>query len=750
MPLLTPRAALAAALLGLPLAASAQPNPPPGGNPVGTVTVDGTLTDSPYTLLATDGGRTELGFGPDNQLNAIYAAADAGRLNIGLAGIVNRAASNGDRNYAVVFLDTKAGGVPNGAFDRTNGPDFGNGVSNFNSGHSFDVGFTPDYALQIGCDATKCYATLFTLTATAGGGTQLYLGNSGDANDPGDPDFRVNLPSADQNSRTLGFEVSLTTSATGAGADLALDRNSVQMFALITGASGYLSDQFLTPTGPVAGDPDLNQANNIGNYAFAAINFETKPADPVSYVFQPIAGRKGWRQLAWPVTGGTVADYAAQNFVQGPNTAYPTGVSNVLVRYGSGTDYVRASGLAEPLPSGRGQLWYHYDASDFSGGVAPAAFRPRPYTLRAGGREPQADVSTPFNELVTGFAMGGNPFSLDFDTQGIALDNNSYLPGPLVYVWDPDASTAGAYGFVDRFAAAIADRTVAPMQGFWFESRQSSSAAAGAPSFGLSLSAIYPQARRVQGNEPIVSRTASQRVLAFQLDRLTPDGPVLEWQVARLAFVEGAGEGSDAFDGGLPPAVDAASDVRVAFVGNDGEMRGQESRAYDAAATARLALHVAGRPAATTYRLTWPSVADLPESWSATLTDGDTGETVNLRTADHLDFTASEGDWTSRFTVQVAARTTAAETAPAVARLGAATPNPSSGDARVSLAVDRPQHVRAEVFDALGRRVAVVLDAAVDAPRDVVVDTRGLAPGAYVLRVTGDTFAASRRLTVAR
>ena len=85
-----------------------------------------------------------------------------------------------------------------------------------------------------------------------------------------------------------------------------------------------------------------------------------------------------------------------------------------------------------------------------------------------------------------------------------------------------------------------------------------------------------------------------------------------------------------------------------------------------------------------------------------------------------------------------------------VVRTRAVTPNPTVGTARVSLTVDAPQHVRADLLDALGRRVAVVLDGAVDSMRDLLIETRGLAPGVYVLRVAGDTFAGSRQITVAR
>ena len=743
MPFSTTRAALAALLVGLPLAASAQPGPPPTSPPVGTVTVDGTLTDAPYTLLATDGGRTGLGFGPDNQLNALYAHVDpaTNRLDIGLAGILQRNDDTSNRNYAVIFFDTKAGGFSTGNFGRTDGPDFGQGVSNFSDTNAFDDGFTADYALQIGCGASDCYVSLFTLAGTAagGGGSTLFIGTTAD------PDVAVNLPTAAQDSRTQGFEISLTYSADGTGADLALDRNSVQMFAFITGASGFFSDQFLSPTD--AGD---------GNYGFDSVDFETKEADPVSLVWQPIAGRHGWRQLAWPVEGGVVANYAAQNHVQGPGTAFPDGESNVLLRTGSGTgdDYVRASGLTDPLTSGRGQFWYHYDMADFPGGVIPAGsnFQARPYTLVAGGTEPQQDVSTSIGETYIGFTMAGNPFSLDFDTQSATVGSGVTF-GPLAYAWDPDMGMAGGYVTIDRNAAAQSDRTVAPMQGFWLETVSAPTLPLdGAPPALGGLTFIYPQAGRVQGNEPLVARSVPQRVLAFNLDRLTETGLEPEWHGARLAFVDGAGEGTDIFDGGLPPAVGPAG-ARIGFAatGTDGQplYRGQESRAYDLAAPAeaRLALST---PEAATYRLSWPSLDGLPADWALTLTDGDTGALLDLRTADHVDVAATAGDWTSRFTVRVEPRSTAAEAAPAIAHLGAATPNPTTGDARVALAVDRPQHVRADLVDALGRRVAVVFDGAVEAPRDLVVSTHGLAPGVYVLRVAGDTFAASRRITVAR
>ncbi len=84
--------------------------------------------------------------------------------------------------------------------------------------------------------------------------------------------------------------------------------------------------------------------------------------------------------------------------------------------------------------------------------------------------------------------------------------------------------------------------------------------------------------------------------------------------------------------------------------------------------------------------------------------------------------------------------------------LGAVYPNPAPGAARVDLAVAEAQTVRVELYDALGRRVAVVFDGPVAARTNVPVAVASgtLAAGTYVLRVVGETFADTRRLTVVR
>jgi choice-of-anchor B domain-containing protein len=84
--------------------------------------------------------------------------------------------------------------------------------------------------------------------------------------------------------------------------------------------------------------------------------------------------------------------------------------------------------------------------------------------------------------------------------------------------------------------------------------------------------------------------------------------------------------------------------------------------------------------------------------------------------------------------------------------LSAPAPNPTRDRSTLTLTVDRAQRVRAEAFDALGRRVAMVFDGAVAAGSrtTLVIEAGALPAGVYVLRVTGETFATSARLSVVR
>jgi uncharacterized repeat protein (TIGR03803 family) len=83
--------------------------------------------------------------------------------------------------------------------------------------------------------------------------------------------------------------------------------------------------------------------------------------------------------------------------------------------------------------------------------------------------------------------------------------------------------------------------------------------------------------------------------------------------------------------------------------------------------------------------------------------------------------------------------------------LSEAHPNPFEGRTQLTLEVAEVQSVRVEMFDGLGRRVAVVHDGALEAGAHALLfDGSRLPAGVYVVRVTGETFSATRLVTLVR
>jgi hypothetical protein len=84
----------------------------------------------------------------------------------------------------------------------------------------------------------------------------------------------------------------------------------------------------------------------------------------------------------------------------------------------------------------------------------------------------------------------------------------------------------------------------------------------------------------------------------------------------------------------------------------------------------------------------------------------------------------------------------------------AAYPNPlrAGTNATIDLTAREAQRVEVALYDVLGRRVAVLFDGEVGASETerLTLSGRGLASGVYVVRVVGERFTATRRVTVVR
>lgn len=104
--------------------------------------------------------------------------------------------------------------------------------------------------------------------------------------------------------------------------------------------------------------------------------------------------------------------------------------------------------------------------------------------------------------------------------------------------------------------------------------------------------------------------------------------------------------------------------------------------------------------------------------------------------------------------VAFTSETTAAEAGvpDAPVALSTPTPNPFVDQTTLTVEVGRLQRVRVEVFDVLGRQVALLHDGAVASgvPLRLSLEADGLPSGLYVIRAIGEAFSATRRATLMR
>ncbi|MEL6615348.1 MAG: T9SS type A sorting domain-containing protein, partial [Bacteroidota bacterium] len=138
--------------------------------------------------------------------------------------------------------------------------------------------------------------------------------------------------------------------------------------------------------------------------------------------------------------------------------------------------------------------------------------------------------------------------------------------------------------------------------------------------------------------------------------------------------------------------------------------------------------------------------------------DRATGDRIKMWRQTSYTFSAASGDWTGRFLVTVRPGASVASVAPeadvlskAETRIGEVYPNPASGTGRIEVVLGAEQAVRIAVIDALGREVAVAHDGPLaEGATAVALPVASLAAGTYVVRVTGEGVAETRRLTVTR
>ncbi len=485
-------------------------------------------------------------------------------------------------------------------------------------------------------------------------------------------------------------------------------------------------------------------------FAAVAAALASSGASAQTTVTTPVVANKAaYRLLAAPVAGQTVANIASQNLVQGITGQYPQAPGpNIFTFYdnaagGGGTAaaiFRAPASTASSLRQGAGFFWYFYDrdipanaGGPFGGGTSSSR-ELTGFTLSATGTAATANVLTQFTPNPDGAYMMGNPFAQPFTLSGISASSGTL--GTVFQVFDPTVGSAGSYVPLNSTAS------VAPWQGFF--GTVTGATAGQVLGVTYAFASVSPSA-----TPPFYGKQAAEQEIKFRLDGMMAAGTTGD-VAAQVRFVEGASVGQDLHDSPklLPPG------GPFALIASVGERDSAPARlAVNSFPTSLTDVTVPLAFAATdagTFTLTWENT--LAPGHTAMLRDLARNATVSLNTATEYTFASDATDWTTRFELVIARSAVAGEAGPAAVRVGAFAPNPAAGTSRLAFTADAAQTVRATVVDALGREVLVLFDGAVTAGAEtpLVVEAGRLAPGTYAVRIAGETFAQTRRLTVVR
>ena len=516
------------------------------------------------------------------------------------------------------------------------------------------------------------------------------------------------------------------------------------------------------------GGPNVWDGESSNATAASPMPIGTYTAGPITSVTTSAA--VGWRLLSAPAAL-TVDDLAQINLVSGAG-GYTTGtdcavdgITNLFTRYtGDETapngGYV-APGAGEALTRGAGFFWYFFgdtpgagEPSTCSDGTNTSDTRALPITLNDDGTSTRGafQVTIADADDADGFYMLGNPHANAYDISALsAAGATSGTPIGLqlgVQAWDPDIQDYVVFtadGAGDLSDADTDDVSI--WQGFFAE--RSGADPGEDVRFTYGTGGILSG---VTGDGFVGRHGETSPMVSFRVTNGSVTGAA-----AVVRFEETATLAWDVFD--LSKLAPFALDY--AQIGPVGESRDGTAvvKAVESlpGGTVSIPTQYAVPLSFTTsepdgdFTVTW-TTAVLPDGWTAVLRDVVSGTTADIATETSLTFAHSASAPAERLVLDVTPLFVAGEDAPTGVALSPLAPNPTAGVARMTLSLAQGESVSVDVYDALGRRVASVLDDAVagGTPRVLAVPTAGLAPGVYVVRVEGETFAETRRLTVTR
>ncbi|PSQ88248.1 MAG: hypothetical protein BRD45_06825 [Bacteroidetes bacterium QS_8_64_10] len=384
---------------------------------------------------------------------------------------------------------------------------------------------------------------------------------------------------------------------------------------------------------------------------------------------------------------------------------------------------------------------------------------------------------------------GGSTFTLaekltgDFDARTITVEQLSV--DDLIIRVTMDNSAGSEYLTLDNVIATRdgADR-LAMGQGFFVERNPNDTDDPTQLTF--SESARITNGVSFFGKRARTS-AAQPRMISFRLVGRSGGEAVTRDEAIGLYFHPQAQAGPDAWEvSKLTPL--ATPYAALAFDRNDGDrLLAQAALPHDLSEKTTLPMRVQTYGnAGDQFTLAWPRLDNIPATWTLTLEDTKTNETVNLHKSEQYVFDAATGSKASanqtqdgapaplpkaqrmtapasknasesRFLLTVDPAGSVDAEAPAhlgpqaLAFVGAA-PNPVAGRATIRYALPEARTVTVTIYDALGRRAATPVSGKqqTSGPKRLRFDASELAAGVYVVRVRAGAETTTGKLVVTR
>ncbi|WP_169332214.1 T9SS type A sorting domain-containing protein [Gracilimonas tropica] len=509
-------------------------------------------------------------------------------------------------------------------------------------------------------------------------------------------------------------------------------------------------------------------ANN-GNYEPYFNNFRITP----DYYELNVNGSDGWRMFASPTSNTSYSNFLNTIWTQGITTGADVTNGDANVKTYNGSSFATVNDLTATMSPGVGFITYIYSDDDYDGNAEGF-----PKTLSLSGTENTGSVSPTLTSGADAWTLVGNPYASTIDWDELS---KTELTG-TVYVYDHSYGTptdseddvaasgsAGSYRVWNGSTGSLTDGLIAPFQGFWVQN------SASATSEALTIE----EADQTTG---ATFYKASEQQVSIKL-RGVMNNMMSE---AFLSFTENGEIAKDDFDGlklsplDFRPYLSVASvtggtklDINNLPVSFEGELAIPVSvQGYTTDTEHGTWIEMGGE-----VTLSWPALTNIPEAWGMTLTDLETGVSVDMKNSESYSFEIinsgkskagpsmtilnpqppqvermAKGNETPRFTITVIANTTTS-TEPADTPEGFALeqnyPNPFNPTTSIQYSVGKTGEVELAIYNVMGQQVETLVSGTKSAGTyRASWDASGMASGIYYYRLQSAGQVLTRQMTL--